>query len=268
MSNEPSNEPIFVTPSGPSSGNSIIANTTNHRRAIMFVATMILGVLISLVVYKIQPLTYREFIFPPLVGLVVFELLFRTKQRLRLAILPIYFFVCLLVSQVLYGFLYSATYGYIWTPFMLGYLFSEFPLNLYILMDSSMVTGLAYYLIKIYRQESWEIQGAGTLSGAGNEPIGMHGPVTDFSSFLTRYQQHIWGFTGWYLLATIITPWSFGLISTPATIICLIVYGFSKTRKGIAGGILAAVSLNFVISLVRSLPLNAWCFIPFYYTGF
>jgi hypothetical protein len=66
------------------------------------------------------------------------------------------------------------------------------------------------------------------------------------------------------MVASVLVPWSIGLVTTPATIIYLIAFGLSKTRKGIAGGMLAAVSLNLVISLVRGLQLNAWCFMPFY----
>ena len=90
-------------------------------------------------------------------------------------------------------------------------------------------------------------------------------PVTDISSFLRRYNQQIAGFIGWFALASLLAPMSFGLITTPATLICLLLFARSKTSKGIAGGILTAVALNFVISLARGLSLNGFCFIPFYY---
>lgn len=213
------------------------ANTTNHRRALMFVVSEIWGIFALLVFYRVS-LTIYDVIFPPLVGLVVFEFLFRTRKWLSLRTLPLYIVAVFLLGQGLYSLL---------------------------------LPGIAYYLIKVYRQEDWGTQKDGVASGASNEPIGVPEPVTPaigFSSFVNRYKQQIWGFVGWFVLASLFAIRSFGLITTPATIICLIVFGFSKTRKGLAGGILVAVSLNLVISLVRGLYSNALCFIPFYYTGF
>jgi len=89
-------------------------------------------------------------------------------------------------------------------------------------------------------------------------------PVTGLPGFVRRYRQQLWGFFGWFVIASLIAPFSFGLITTPATVICLIVFGLSKTRKGLAGGMLIAVALNFFVSLVRGLSFNATCFIPFY----
>jgi hypothetical protein len=90
------------------------------------------------------------------------------------------------------------------------------------------------------------------------------------SKFFVLYKQQIWGFIGWFVIASILAPVSFGLITTPATVICLIALGLSKNhnRKGIAGGILAAVALNFLVSMVRGLSTNAWCFMPFYINTF
>lgn len=244
--------------------NWMTANTTNHRRIIMFAASEFWGIFALLVFYRV-PLTLRDLIFPPLVGLLVFEFLFRTRKYLNLATLPLYLIVIVPVSHLLYGMLYSVSFtgGWSLTGSLESLLF-EFPYNVYFLLDTSVVVGIAYTLIKHYKQEGWETQKVDTAPEAGNDPIGVPQPVTDLSSFISRYQQQIWGFAGWFLLATFLTPWSFGLISTPVTIICLIAFGLSKARKGIAGGILAAVSLNFAISLVRGLQMNAWCFMPFF----
>ncbi len=90
-------------------------------------------------------------------------------------------------------------------------------------------------------------------------------PVTDISSFPGRYKQQIAGFIGWFVIATFLSGGSvWGLITTPATVLALILYTTSKQSRGVAGGILIAVALNFVVSLVRGLSLNAWCLIPFY----
>lgn len=83
--------------------------------------------------------------------------------------------------------------------------------------------------------------------------------------FFTRNRQQLAGFFGWFAVASLLAPFSFGLLTTPLTIIFLLAYGFSKKSKGVAGGILWAVGLNFVVALMRGLNLNAMCFIPFYF---
>lgn len=88
---------------------------------------------------------------------------------------------------------------------------------------------------------------------------------SDLLSFPARYKQQIIGFLGWFVLASMVAPFSFGLITFPATLICLLLFARSKGSKGVAGGILAALTLNFVASLVRGLSMNAFCFVPFYY---
>lgn len=95
--------------------NTLLANTTNHRRIIMFFASMFYSMFASLVFYDL-PLTVREFIIPPIVGLPVFELLFRTNKWLNLKTLPVYIIANTLFSQIVYGILYSISYGAGWNP--------------------------------------------------------------------------------------------------------------------------------------------------------
>jgi len=242
--------------------NFLSANTINHRRVIMLVGTIILGVLMTVVAYK-TPLTFRDFIFPPIVGLVVFELLFRTKQHLRPITLPLYIVIVLVISEILYGILYSASYGSVWSPVISFQYLLEFPYNLYALLDASLVAGLAYFLIKIYRIESWIIPEQQSAE-AGNESAFEEKP-TSFSAWIQKYKQQIIGFIGWYLIATVLSMGgAYGLITTPVTVIFLIVFARSRQSKGVAGGILVAVGLNFFVALVKGLSLNAWCLIPFY----
>lgn len=239
------------------------ANTTNHRRIIMAIATVAFGVLMSLLVYK-TPLTFREFLFPSIVGLAVFELLFRTRDRLMPVTLPFYIVVVLIGSEIVYGLLYGLSYGYIWSPITaFQNLYSEYPYNLYALIDSSIMTGMAYFLIKVYRVDTWELSSLQSVNEMGNEPVLEDGPMT-FEKWLKKNQQQIWGFFGWFVIASVLAPFSFGLITTPLTVIILISFALSKERKGIAGGILVAVSLNFFLALARGLQTNAWCFMPFY----
>lgn len=273
MGNEPSNEPAFAPPpeegggSNAANRNFLTANTTNHRRAIMLIAAMLYGVFMSVVVYK-TPLTFREIIFPPIVGLVVFEFMFRARNRLTLATLAAGIVIVLFASTVMYGILYSVSYGsFFWSPVIaFTSLFTEFPYNLYALLEAATVTTLAFYLIKAYRKESWQVHELVSTPADASAPPE---PVTGLPGFLRRYDQQIGAFFGWYVVASLLVPFSFGLITTPLTIILMIGFGLSKTRKGLAGGILVAVALNFVVSLIQGLNLNAVCFIPFYFdTGF
>ena len=275
MSNQSSsNEPIFETSpeedgnSGTGSGNILTGNTTDHRRAIMFVAALLYGIFARAVLYNIS-ITFREVIFPAIVGLAVFELLFRTRRRLSLKTLPVYIVVVTFLGQILYSLLYQFSYpGGIWNPLVsLTFLFTELPYGLYFLIESSVVTGLAYYLIKMYRKDDWETRDVALPPADSNGPTSPES-VTDLLSFVRRYKQQLWGFFGWFVIASLIAPFSFGLITTPLTVVYLIKYGLSKDKKGVAGGLLVAVSINFVVSLMRNMQFNATCFIPFYFDVF
>jgi hypothetical protein len=125
------------------------------------------------------------------------------------------------------------------------------------------MTGIAYYLIKIYRVETWGLSSLQPANEMGNESVMDESPMT-FEKWLKKNQQQIWGFFGWFVIASVLAPFSFGLITTPVTLFILVTFAFSKKRKGIAGGILIAVALNFFVALVRGLEFNAWCFVPFY----
>ena len=97
-------------------------------------------------------------------------------------------------------------------------------------------------------------------------------PVTDLPSFLRRYQQQLIGFVGWFVLSAIIwIPLSksvdgilLNLFVFPLTIIALIVLGLIKRTRNLALGILLALAVNFVLSLVLGLFYNGICFFPFY----
>lgn len=275
MSNEPSNEPKFEPPPEPGGGsnlgggNFLLANTTNHRRAIMVVATMLFVIFMNLIAYKNQ-LTFQGFIFYPLVGLAVFEFMFRTRNKLTLKMLPVYILIVSSTRTIIDGFLSSVLYGISWNPLMnLLSLFVGFPYNLYVLLDASMTTVLAYYLIKIYRNESWQIVESVSIPADVDVPPQS---VTDLPSFLRRYRMQLIGFFGWFVFsASVWIPVRDGeeafflnICIFPPTILALIVLGFIKRTKGLALGILLALAVNFVLSLARGLLFNATCFIPFY----
>jgi hypothetical protein len=86
------------------------------------------------------------------------------------------------------------------------------------------------------------------------------------------------GFFGWYiingLLWIIINPGIInggtavnggsGCITFPLNLIVLIVFARIKQTHWIAFGILVALALNLVVSLIIGVAFNGWCFIPFY----
>ncbi len=236
--------------------NFLLANTTNHRRAVMLVAAAVLGAIIVLVLYP-GPFAIRVPIESGVMGLLVFEAMFRTRKWLNLKTLILYVVLATIISQFLYGILYG---GFSFQG--LSGVFSVFPYNLYALLEMSVVTGLAYYLIKIYRNEAWAIPES--TVDASNEPV-YENQSLPADGWLQKYSQQIMGFIGWYLIATVLSSGAmFGLITTPVTLIALIVFARSKQSKGVASGILIAIALNFVVSLVKGVSMNGWCLIPFY----
>jgi hypothetical protein len=96
------------------------------------------------------------------------------------------------------------------------------------------------------------------------EPTVFPETATGWRGFLARYRQQLIGFIGWYLIAWALT----GLLSFWlffVSLVALIFLALIKETRRLAGGILIALALNFVISLILGLGLNAFCFIPFFY---
>jgi hypothetical protein len=56
----------------------------------------------------------------------------------------------------------------------------------------------------------------------------------------------------------------FGLISFPINLIVLIVTLAVKDARKVGLGIMAALGVNFLISLVQGVVINGVCMIPFY----
>ena len=269
MSQGSDNQPIYESPQPPvdnspredgKSANFLLANTTNHRRLLMFLATALLGTLIQTVVFKLFP-SILDPLIAGFVGALMFELLFRTRQWLRPITLPVYVLLVALASQWLYGILYGGS----WLPWdSLSYLVTGFPYNLYALIEAALVTGVAYYLIKIYRHRSWNI------AAAEPQPEGL--PLSKNE----RTRQFLVGFVGWYL-ANGLTWYALvrgsnnagegvfmNIILFPINLLALIILSAIKRTQRVGLGILAALALNLGLSLVLAASINGFCFIPFY----
>jgi len=112
-------------------------NTTNHRRVIMLVVTGIIHVIFLVFIYR-SPVDIKiitRITQWSIAGLIIFEIMFRSRKWLNLSTLPIYIIVMSLANKIFYNFTYMISY-------------------LYFLVDMSVMIGIAYYLIKIYRNES------------------------------------------------------------------------------------------------------------------
>lgn len=84
------------------------------------------------------------------------------------------------------------------------------------------------------------------------------------------------GFLGWYLVVGLIyglvmidDPQGYGaliisLLVFPAQIIALFILFLVKRFRKIGWGVLSAIAVNLLISLIIGLNFNALCFIPFF----
>lgn len=91
-------------------------------------------------------------------------------------------------------------------------------------------------------------------------------PQTDKNRPLWQFAA---GFLGWFLVNGLI--WLFfkdniglNLLVFPVNLIVLIVLFAVKKNRKYAQGVLAAVGVNLLISLILGLFFNAFCFIPFF----
>ena len=95
-----------------------------------------------------------------------------------------------------------------------------------------------------------------------------------------------WGFVigllGWFVVNGLLWLWwispgertvgseewlAINMLCFPLNVGILFVLGLIKTTRPIAAGILAAMGLNFIISLIFGLTLNAVCLLPFFIGG-
>jgi len=115
------------------------------------------------------------------------------------------------------------------------------------------------------------------LSGLNNSP-NNNTPVENsmkFSAWLHKNIQVLYGFFGWYLVNGLIWMafggpyrWEFAspnLYIFPANLLTLILLAVVKRTRKIAMGILLAIALNLVISLLLGLVFNGVCFVPFFF---
>jgi len=111
-----------------------------------------------------------------------------------------------------------------------------------------------------------------------NAPIGN---LNNFPEWLRRNAQILYGFFGWYVINGLIWlilvnvnmdssgggPPAYvilNLLIFPANLLALILLAAGKRTRKMGLGILAALALNLLLSLLFGMLINGVCFIPFY----
>ncbi len=258
MNTDPSNEPVYETPpesgkdlheEGENGGKVPFKNTTNFRRLVMFLASAVMGMLTQFITSLFFDLI-GELMFGfvyGIFGLVVFEILFHTRKRWSLKTLSLYVIIITLVVYFL--------------SYLFGGLFLFRPIQIIL------TAAIAYYLIKVYRMDSWVMPESQPKQP--RQPLSRNEKIRDFSI----------GFIGWWVvnvliwaLMSLIGPDSQGIIFMtinlfvfPINVLVLIFLAFR--RRWAALGILATYAVNFVIALIIGLDVNAFCWVPFTYNN-
>ena len=98
--------------------------------------------------------------------------------------------------------------------------------------------------------------------------------LKDWREWLRKNNQILYGFFGWYLINGLI--WLYisslnqmesifnNLFIFPINLLALIILSVNKRTRKIGLGILIALALNLLLSLIVGLSINGICFIPFY----
>jgi hypothetical protein len=101
-----------------------------------------------------------------------------------------------------------------------------------------------------------------------NQPDNEPEPTFSSWSWWRKRPQILYGFVGWYLVngAFYLIPGAINFFFALflANIIVLIVLVLIKETRMVGIGILIALALNFLVSLVLGIFFNGVCFVPFY----
>jgi hypothetical protein len=87
---------------------------------------------------------------------------------------------------------------------------------------------------------------------------------------MQKWLLFITGFLGWFVVAGLLfyqqgyQIYMLNLICFPVTIISVIGLAIIRDSRWFAFGILAALAVNFIISLILGVMENGLCFVPFF----
>ena len=127
--------------------------STLNKRFIMGILTIIVHIVFTMFPYQQEKLFALDFVNTAVVGLVIYEILYRTRKQLSLKTLIIYIILAIPVSRWLYAFLYgveSGYYSYVFSLLPLTDLFSatNYLFNLYYSIEITIFTCIAFWLIR------------------------------------------------------------------------------------------------------------------------
>lgn len=128
------------------------------KRLIMFITAGVIHIIISFALSG-RLVVSLNIVNAAIVGLVIYEILYRTRQWLSPKTLIFYILVATPMSSWLYALLNGvemSQYRYAFSLGPLTYLFTRagFPSNLIFFLHTALVTGIAYWLIRNYRVDA------------------------------------------------------------------------------------------------------------------
>lgn len=154
----------------------------NRRLIIFFLAVIISGILnVTLYRPKVEQLTVMAWFFinPGIVGLIIFEIMYRTQKWLSLKTLIIYIVIAISISSwslVLLNGIRVNYYEYVFslTPFIAPFknLFyaESYPRILYSFFETAIITSVAYWAVRTYKSKSFsEKQGTAIKTQADDQ---------------------------------------------------------------------------------------------------
>jgi hypothetical protein len=128
------------------------------KRLIMFFLAAVISSALTMIRFKIGlgQLAIWFFVEAGIIGLIIYEILYRTQKWLSLKTLILYILIAIPVSSWAYALFYGiqfSEYAYVFSLAPLIRLFSamSYPDILYSYFETAVITSVAYWLIRVYK---------------------------------------------------------------------------------------------------------------------
>jgi hypothetical protein len=226
------------------------ANAANPKRIIMFLISGAFGIFADLIFYQrtLGAFTIRFFIIYALIGILVFEFLYRTRRWLNLITLAFYAILVVIASRWLYFIFIRIGSGAIeindiyFNPFKNIYSLPPF-------VPSIFTTVMSYFLIsfpsdfRFIRERSTSL--FNRLSPKGNFAIGFFGWII-FHNLL------------FVLTINVAVPLFIALVFLGAVMLPIVLY--IKKQNWVSTGIISAVIINAVLWIITTISSTSFSF--------
>ncbi len=125
--------------------------------------------------------------------------------------------------------------------------------------------------IEAVAETALEPSAEGVEPASDDQPPGETPPEVEPPSVVERVLLFAAGFLGWYLLTAVVYNGMIkgeemiiicGGVLFPVNVILLIL--LLRRRSFIGWGLLSALGVNMIVSLIMGLSTNAFCFVPFF----